>query len=202
MGKLQEFLMQSEERAQVTEEVAISGFPVPFTVKSITEGENKALRKTCQKVNFDKKTHQKTTETDMDLYNNRLVIACCVDPNFKDADLQAKYGVMGAEALIDVLLKPGQFVDRDPGRRRLHRRRERPSRRSKKLITGGEREEDADGEAVYAHYALHRLKILPGALMALPLRERAFIYASIDLQVEKEKKEQKRAAARRGKKGR
>lgn len=72
MGKLQEFLMQSEERAQVTEEVAISGFPVPFTVKSITEGENKALRKTCQKVNFDKKTHQKTTETDMDLYNNRL----------------------------------------------------------------------------------------------------------------------------------
>ena len=111
MGKLQEFLMQSEERAQVMEEVAISGFPVPFTVKSITEGENKALRKTCQKVNFDKKTHQKTTETDMDLYNNRLVIACCVDPNFKDADLQAKYGVMGAEALIDVLLKPGQFVD-------------------------------------------------------------------------------------------
>ena len=111
MGKLQEFLMQSEERAQVTEEVAISGFPVPFTVKSITEGENKALRKTCQKVNFDKKTHQKTTETDMDLYNNRLVIACTVDPNFKDADLQAKYGVMGAEALIDVLLKPGQFID-------------------------------------------------------------------------------------------
>ena len=38
--------------------------------------------------------------------------------------------------------------------------------------------------------------------MALPLRERAFIYASIDLQVEKEKKKQKRAAARRGKKGR
>ena len=37
--------------------------------------------------------------------------ACCVDPNFKDADLQAKYGVMGAEALIDVLLKPGQFID-------------------------------------------------------------------------------------------
>ena len=45
MGKLQEFLMQSEERAQVTAEVAISGFPVPFTVKSITEGENKALRR-------------------------------------------------------------------------------------------------------------------------------------------------------------
>ena len=42
---------------------------------------------------------------------------------------------------------------------------------------------------MYAHYALHRLKILPGQLLALPRRERAFIYASIDLQIEKEKKE-------------
>ena len=111
MGKLQEFLMANEETVQATAEVAVSGFPVPFTIKSITEGENKALRKSCQKVTFDKKTHQKTTDTDQDLYNNRLVIACTVDPNFKDADLQAKYGVMGAEALIDVLLKPGQFID-------------------------------------------------------------------------------------------
>ena len=50
---------------------------------------------------------------------------------------------------------------------------------------------DADGEAVYAHYALHRLKILPSTLVALPIRERAFIYASIDLQIEKEKKEKR-----------
>jgi hypothetical protein len=37
--------------------------------------------------------------------------------------------------------------------------------------------------------------------MGLPIRERAFIYASIDLQVEKEKKEAARAK-RNGKKGR
>ena len=111
MGKLQDFLMENEDKIQATAEVAVSGFPVPFTVKSITEGENKALRKSCQKVSLDKKTHQKSTETDQDLYNNRLVIACTVDPNFKDASLQAKYGVMGAEDLIDVLLKPGQFID-------------------------------------------------------------------------------------------
>lgn len=103
--------MANEENAQTTGEVEVTGFPVPFTIKSITEGENKILRKSCQKVTFDKKTHQKTTDTDQDLYNNRLVIACSVDPNFKDASLQAKYGVMGAEALVDVLLKPGQFID-------------------------------------------------------------------------------------------
>ena len=85
MGKLQEFLMSNQDDIQATAEVTVSGFPVPFTIKSITEGENKAIRKSCQKITFDKKTHQKTTETDQDLYNNRLVIACCVDPNFKDA---------------------------------------------------------------------------------------------------------------------
>jgi hypothetical protein len=49
------------------------------------------------------------------------------------------------------------------------------------------------GESVYAHYALHRLKILPSTLFSLSLRERAFIYASIDLQIEKEKKEAAKA---------
>lgn len=110
MGKLMEFLMK-DTAEPVTTEVTLAGFPHPFVVKSITEGENKELRKSCQKTSFDKRTHQKSVETNQDLYNNRLVIACCVEPNFKDADLQAHYGVVGAEALIDRILKPGQFVD-------------------------------------------------------------------------------------------
>ena len=40
MGKLQEFLMSNQDDIQATAEVAVSGFPVPFTIKSITEGEN------------------------------------------------------------------------------------------------------------------------------------------------------------------
>ena len=47
MGKLQDFLMTNQEPAQVTTEVEIGQFPVPFTIKSITEGENKSLRKFC-----------------------------------------------------------------------------------------------------------------------------------------------------------
>ena len=111
MGKLYDFLMEGEAAAQETAEVHISGFPYPFLIHSITEAENKAIRKTCQKVSFDKKTRQKSTDLDSDLYNSRLVVACCAEPNFKDAQLQAKYGVMGAEDLIDALLKPGQLVD-------------------------------------------------------------------------------------------
>lgn len=110
MGKLQEFLMEQDIGTTQTE-VQIAPFPFPFVVKSITEAENKAIRKSCQKISFDKKTRQKQIETDTDLYNSRLVVACCVEPNFKDAALQEKYGVRGAEDLIDRLLKPGQYTD-------------------------------------------------------------------------------------------
>ena len=111
MGKLQDFLMEQDVAPQAPTEVTIAPFPFPFMVKSITEAENKAIRKTCQKISFDKKTRQKQIETDTDLYNSRLVAACCVEPNFKDAALQEKYGVRGAEDLIDRLLKPGQYTD-------------------------------------------------------------------------------------------
>lgn len=111
MGKLQDFLMEQDVADQAQVEVTIAPFPFPFVVKSITEAENKAIRKTCQKISFDKKTRQKQIETDTDLYNSRLVVACCVEPNFKDAALQEKYGVRGAEDLIDRLLKPGQYTD-------------------------------------------------------------------------------------------
>lgn len=111
MSKLMEFLMSDDAGKEVQTTVDIAGFPEPFTIKSITEAQNKELRKSCQTTVFNKKTHQKEVETDNDLYNCRLIAACCVDPNFKDAELQARHGVMGAEKLIDRILKPGQFLD-------------------------------------------------------------------------------------------
>lgn len=112
MGRLEDFLLQADVLDTTTEtEVTIAPFPFPFRVKSITEGQNKAIRKECEKVNIDKKTRQKQVDVDKDLYMNRLVIACTVEPNLKSAELQARYGVLGAEALLDKLLKPGQFAD-------------------------------------------------------------------------------------------
>lgn len=111
MSKLQDFLLKDAPVGGDTAEVAIVPFPYPFVIRSITEAENKTLRKSCQKVTIEKKSRQKQTETDIDLYNNRLIVACCVEPNFKDAALQEKYGVMGAEDLLDKILKPGQFTD-------------------------------------------------------------------------------------------
>ena len=111
MGKLDEFLQNDFIAEEKTQEVEIKGFPYPFKIKSITEGENKEIRNTCKKVTFDKKTHQKDTEVDSDLYNNRLIIACCVEPNFKDAETQKRQGVVGAEKLLDKILDPGQYTD-------------------------------------------------------------------------------------------
>jgi len=102
--------MQNELNTEETMEVKVSErIPLPFKIRAISEAENKAIKKSCQTVTFDKRTHQKVIDTNYDLYLTRLVIACCVEPNFKNAELQAKYGVMGAEALVDKLLRPGEY---------------------------------------------------------------------------------------------
>ena len=103
MSKLMDFLMSDGVGKEVQTTVNISGFPEPFTIRSITEAQNKEIRKSCQTTTFNKKTHQKEVETNNDLYNCRLIATCCLDPNFKDAELQAHHGVRGAESLIDVL---------------------------------------------------------------------------------------------------
>ncbi|NEZ50278.1 hypothetical protein FDB54_11710 [Clostridium botulinum] len=54
-----------------------------------------------------------------------------------------------------------------------------------------------DGEANYAYYALHKLKILPSTLVKMTRKEKAFIYASIDLYVEEEKKNMKKVKGKR-----
>lgn len=111
MSQLMDFLLEQGAQAPVTTMVDLPGFPQPFVIQSITEGENKALRKACQRTYLDPKTHQKITETDVDLLNNRLIVACCVDPNLKDATLQERFGVKGGEALLDKLLKPFEYLE-------------------------------------------------------------------------------------------
>lgn len=111
MGKLQEFLLANDLDTNTEKEVTISGFPFPFVIKTITEGENKAIRKRAQTVTRDRKTNQKIIDYDTDRYNAYLLEACVVEPNLKDAELQEKYGVMGAGELLDKIMKPGQYME-------------------------------------------------------------------------------------------
>jgi len=50
-----------------------------------------------------------------------------------------------------------------------------------------------------AHFALQKLHILPSTLVEMSDRERAFIYASIQLRIEEEKKEAAKIKATRNK---
>jgi len=111
MGKLQDFLMKDTYNPIVEKEVKVSGLPYPFIIKSITEDENKEIRKACMKYVYDKETHTRQMELDPDAYNAKLIVACCVDPNLKDAELQKKYGVIGAENLLTKILTAGQYAE-------------------------------------------------------------------------------------------
>lgn len=46
-----------------------------------------------------------------------------------------------------------------------------------------------DAECNLAHFALQKLHILPSTLAAMDTREKAFVYASIQLRAEEEKKQ-------------
>lgn len=48
-----------------------------------------------------------------------------------------------------------------------------------------------------AYYCLHKLRILPSQFNRLPLREKAFVIASIQLRIEAEKKEAQRLKRKR-----
>lgn len=51
---------------------------------------------------------------------------------------------------------------------------------------------EGDGAANYAYYALHEFSILPHELVRMSPREKAAIYAMIDIRVAEEKKAQKK----------
>ena len=59
------------------------------------------------------------------------------------------------------------------------------NKRGKKLIKGG------DWEANYAYYALHKFNWEPSKFINLPIKEKIFVIACIDLRIKEEKKESK-----------
>lgn len=50
-------------------------------------------------------------------------------------------------------------------------------------------DDEVDGEAVYSHYALHRFNMRPREFLEMDRKEKAFVIASIKVQIEKEKRE-------------
>ena len=95
--------------AEQTRQVVISkrfvgedGNPVPFTIKTIMQKENEALRKKARRMETIR--GQRVESMDSDRYNNMLIVACTVEPDFRDAELCKAYGT------VDPLEVPGRML--------------------------------------------------------------------------------------------
>lgn len=120
MSNLNAFLSQNAVQEENVKHVASKRFigdtgkPLKWEITSVTSDEDELLRKSCTKrVPVPGKRNQYTPETDYNSYLAKLAVKCTVFPNLNNKDLQDSYGptAMGAEALLKVMLKPGEYQD-------------------------------------------------------------------------------------------
>lgn len=88
------------------------GKTVEWELCCISSKEDEDIRKSCTKrVPVPGLRGQFRTETDGNMYLGKLAARCIVFPNLNDAELQNSYGVMGADNLLKVMLKSGEYAD-------------------------------------------------------------------------------------------
>lgn len=107
MDNLQAFL--NPVAVDETKEVVISkrfvdkdGKPVPFRIKTIMQEENERITRKCRKVETIR--GQRVESMDNQKYNRALIVACTVEPDFRNADLCKAYGT------VDPLDLPGKML--------------------------------------------------------------------------------------------
>lgn len=114
---LSAFLSQNIERVEVVEYIASkrikeNGKPVPWKLKPVTSEVDEAIRKSCtRQVPVPGKRGGYTKDTDYDKYLGKLAVECVVFPDLNSQELQDSYKVMGADALLKVMLLPGEYTD-------------------------------------------------------------------------------------------
>ena len=107
MDNLQAFL--NPVSVDEVKEVVISkrfvdkdGKPVPFRIKTIMQEENERITRKCRKVETIR--GQRVESLDNQKYNRALIVACTVEPDFRNADLCKAYGT------VDPLDLPGKML--------------------------------------------------------------------------------------------
>ncbi|MCK1999378.1 phage portal protein [Psychrobacillus psychrodurans] len=118
MSNLSAFLSQNAIKVENVKYAASKRFinedgkPVEWEIASITSDEDELLRKTCTKrIPVPGKRNAFMPETDFNAYITKQAVKCTLFPNLNDVELQNSYGVMGGEALLKVMLTPGEYAD-------------------------------------------------------------------------------------------
>lgn len=98
-----------------TKEIVISdrfrdeeGNVVPFRIRTISQDENTALNRKAQKTDVIR--GQKVQGYDNIKYSYLLVVACTVQPDFRDSELCRAYGTMDPQEVPGKMLTPGEFA--------------------------------------------------------------------------------------------
>lgn len=112
-NNFEDFLMDSFEETQETErEVLLGGKKKIMKFKPISADLGDKLRKKNRKIKFVK--GQRIMETDQDNYVSDLIIETTTCPDLKNSKLQASWGVMGSEELLNAMkskMRDGEFTE-------------------------------------------------------------------------------------------
>jgi hypothetical protein len=115
---LSAFLAQNVEHEEMVEYIASRRFkdekgqPIAWKLRAVTSDVDEAVRKSCMKqVAVPGKRGMFTKETDYDQYLGKLAVACITFPDLNSQELQDSYKTMGADALLKIMLKPGEYQD-------------------------------------------------------------------------------------------
>ena len=116
---LSAFMAQNVVQEENIEYVASKRFidektkkPIAWELRCLDSQRDEELRKSCTKrLEVPGRKGQFTKDADFDKYVGLLTVECVVFPNLNDAELQNSYRVMGADALLKKMLKPGEYAD-------------------------------------------------------------------------------------------
>ena len=102
---------ENEKYAATKSLVDENGKPLEWEFKHISSTQNLAIRNDCTKeVQITGKFGMYREKTDNVLYIKKLIAESTVYPDLDDAELQASYGVQGAEDLLMELVDdPGEY---------------------------------------------------------------------------------------------
>lgn len=86
-----------------------NGDPVPFTIKSVSQEVNTAL---VNKYTRPKMVNGRKVDIfDNNAYTRALVVACTVQPDFREAEMCQAYGCVDPMSVPEKMLRPGEFTN-------------------------------------------------------------------------------------------
>ena len=108
MSSLSAFLnpVQTENKEViVSDRFRENGKTVPFVIRPITQQENENLMK--KHLSVDKKSC--VEQFNRISYNRELTAMAVVEPDLNNAELQKRYGVLGADKVLSAMLYVGEY---------------------------------------------------------------------------------------------